>query len=225
MCGRYTLHTPGETVAEIFDVAESVELSPRYNIAPTQEVAVVGLNHEGTRSLGLMRWGLIPSWAKDPSIGSRMINARSETAAEKPAFRSSFKKRRCLIPADGFYEWKKVGDRKQPFHIRLESAAPFGIAGLWSRWQGGEGEPIRSCTLLTTAPNELTAQVHDRMPVILPPAAYATWLNPQTDALTLQSLLVSYPAEDMVAFPVTTMVGNPRNDSPRCIEPLASGET
>lgn len=221
MCGRYTLHTPGETVEEIFDVTESVELTPRYNIAPTQEVAVVGLNREGTRTLGLMRWGLIPSWAKDPSIGNRMINARSETAAQKPAFRSSFKKRRCLVPADGFYEWKKIGDGKQPFHIRLKSAAPFAIAGLWARWHGTEGEPIRSCTLLTTSPNELTAEVHDRMPVILPSEAYTSWLDPRTDPESLEALMVSYPAEEMEAFPVTPMVGNPRNDSPKCIEPLS----
>ncbi|MCB1033456.1 MAG: SOS response-associated peptidase [Acidobacteria bacterium] len=220
MCGRYTLHTPGETVAEIFDVTESVELAPRYNIAPTQEVAVVGLSHQGNRSLGFMRWGLIPSWAKDPSIGNRLINARSESAAEKPAFRSSFKKRRCLVPADGFYEWKKVGDGKQPHYLRMKTGAPFAIAGLWARWHGGEGDPVQSCTLLTTTPNEVAGAIHDRMPVILPAAAYSSWLDPETPPEALQELLVPYPAEEMEAYPVHPMVGNPRNDTPKCIEPL-----
>jgi len=221
MCGRYTLTAPAEVLTEIFDVRESVELTPRYNIAPTQEVAVVGLNHDGDRTLGLMRWGLIPSWAKDPSIGNRLINARSETAAVKPSFRSSFKKRRCLIPADGFFEWKKLAKGKQPYYLRMKEHRPFAIAGLWSRWHKGEGEPIVSCTLLTTAPNELTGQVHDRMPVILPAEAYAPWLSQDTDPEDLQALCTAYPADEMETYPVSTLVNSPRNDLAQTIEPIS----
>ena len=219
MCGRYTLTAPAEVLTEIFDVRESVELAPRYNVAPTQDVAVVGLNHEGDRTLGTMRWGLIPSWAKDPSIGNRLINARSETAAEKPAFRSSFQKRRCLVLADGFYEWKKVPGGKQPYYIQLHGHRPFAFAGLWSRWHKGEGEPIVSCTLLTTTPNEVTAEVHDRMPVILPAEAYAAWLSPDTPTEELQALCKPYPASEMETYPVSKLVNSPKNDLPQCLDP------
>jgi putative SOS response-associated peptidase YedK len=149
-----------------------------------------------------------------------MINARSETVAEKPAFRSSFAKRRCLVPADGFYEWQKLAaGRKQPHHIRLKDRRPFAIAGLWSRWQKGDEEPILSFTLLTTTPNELTAEVHDRMPVILPPTAYESWLTAETPRETLEGLLLPYPAADMETCPVSTLVNNPRNDVPQCLDP------
>ena len=221
MCGRYTLTAPAEVLTEIFDLAETVELHPRYNIAPTQETAVVGLNHDGKRSLGLMRWGLIPHWAKDPSIGNRLINARAETAAEKPAFRSSFSKRRCLVPADGFYEWQKTGGRKQPFYLQLKEHRPFAFAGLWARWKASEDETVQSFTLLTTTPNEVAAKVHDRMPVILPPESYDRWLDPELhDREALEALLLPYPAEAMEAYPVSTLVNSPQNDDPRCIEPI-----
>lgn len=228
MCGRYTLTQPAEVLAEAFDVSDYVELQPRYNIAPTQDVAVIGRNHEGRRTLGLMRWGLIPSWAKDPTIGNRMINARGESAAEKPAFRSSFKSRRCLVPADGFYEWKKQGSgSKQPYYIRMKDHHPFAFAGLWSRWRpkatdgADAGEPILSCTLLTTSPNPLMAEIHDRMPVILHPEHYDFWLNPDNqDAEALNRLLVPYEPEAMEAYPISTMVNRPGNEGPRLIEPL-----
>ena len=221
MCGRYTLTAPAQVLTEIFDLAETVELHPRYNIAPTQETAVVGLNHDGKRSLGLMRWGLIPHWAKDPSIGNRLINARAETAAEKPAFRSSFSKRRCLVPADGFYEWQKTGGRKQPFYLQLKEHRPFAFAGLWARWKASEDETVQSFTLLTTTPNEVAAKVHDRMPVILPPESYDRWLDPELhDREALEALLLPYPAEAMEAYPVSTLVNSPQNDDPRCIEPI-----
>ncbi len=222
MCGRYTLTADGGAITEIFKVTEAVELSPRYNVAPTQEVAVVGRNHEGGRTLGTMRWGLIPSWAKDPSIGSRLINARSETVAEKPAFRASFKKRRCLVVADGFYEWKKMGGGKQPYYIGLKGHPPFAIAGLWDRWRDQEsGETLRSCTLLTTGPNALMETIHNRMPVILHPEDYDRWLDPEFhDREALESCLGPYEADAMEAYPVSTLVNNVRNDRPECIQAL-----
>jgi putative SOS response-associated peptidase YedK len=224
MCGRYTLTADGGQLTEIFQVSEAVELSPRYNIAPTQEVAVVGLNQEGGRTLGTMRWGLVPFWAKDPSIGNRMINARSETAAEKPAFRASFKKRRCLVAADGFYEWKRQKNAKQPFYIRLKDHQPFAIAGLWDRWKNKETEEtLHSCTLLTVGPNALMEDIHNRMPVILHPEDYDRWLDPElNDREELEAMLRPFEAEAMEAYPVSTVVNNARNDRPECIEPLES---
>lgn len=233
MCGRYTLTTPVETVAEVFGVQEFTDLRPRYNIAPTQEVAVVGRNQEGSRTLGTMRWGLVPHWAKDISIGNRMINARSETVAEKPAFRSSFKRKRCLLPADGFYEWKKLNGKKQPYYARRKDQAPFAFAGIWARWRpktestdnNEEGPVIQSCALLTTEPNDVMRDIHDRMPVILPADAWDLWLDPEpedVDALT--ELLRPYDPEVMEAYAVSTLVNRPGNDSPRCIEPLGADD-
>ncbi len=223
MCGRYTLTAPAEVLTEIFEVSEAVELQPRYNVAPTQEVAVVGLNKAGQRSLGTMKWGLVPSWAKDPAIGNKMLNARSETAAEKPAFRSSFKSRRCLMPATGFFEWKKLAAGKQPYLIRRKDHLPFAFAALWSRWQPpGGGEPLRSCAILTTSPNELMAGIHDRMPVILPAAAYGRWLANDTDPAELQSLLVPCPAEELEAYAVRPLVNSPKNDFPEILAPIGA---
>ena len=168
MCGRYTLKTPVETLVEEFGVAGPLpEVPTSYNLAPTQEVAVV-LVDGGERRLEMLRRGLIPSWADDPQIGSRMINARSETVSEKPSFRGAFRKRRCLIPTDGFYEWQRTGNGKQPYHIHAKGGSPFAFAGLWENWSGG-GEEIRSCTILTTEAKEVVGEVHHRMPVILPP--------------------------------------------------------
>ena len=223
MCGRYTLSSSGETVAEAFDLSEVPQLRPRFNIAPTQEVAAVRRMEGGAdRRLDFLRWGLIPFWAKDPGIGNRMINARSETASEKPSFRNAIKKRRCLVVADGFYEWKKMAEGpKQPFHIRMKGGRPFAFAGLWEHWEG-EGEVIDSCTLLTTRPNPLTAEVHDRMPVILPEKSYDLWLDPtMQDPEQLEPLLTPYPQDEMEAYPVSRFVNKPGNDDPRCIEPVA----
>lgn len=223
MCGRYTLSSPTDLLADLLELDAVPELAPRYNIAPTQEAAVVRFDAEsGVRSLDLLRWGLIPFWSKDPGIGSRMINARAETVAEKPSFRTSFKRKRCLVVADGFYEWQATGGPKQPFYFRFEGGGPFALAGLWDRWEKGEGEPIESFTILTTEPNEVVAPVHQRMPVILDHAGMATWLDPgieEADRLT--PLLGPFPAKGMEGYPVSTYVNSPGNDTPRCIEPLA----
>jgi len=224
MCGRYTLSTPVGTLAEEFDIAGPLpELPPSYNVAPTQEVPAVvaaGSGGEGRR-LEMLRWGLIPSWADDPGIGARMINARSETVAEKPSFRRAFKERRCLIPADGFYEWQKSNDGKQPYYIRMKNVRPFAFAGLWESWRG-DGNEIHSCTILTTSPNDIAAEIHNRMPVILPPEVYEIWLDPdlrETDHLL--SLLSPYPPGDMEAYPVSRRVNSPSNNEPSCVESVA----
>ena len=169
----------------------------------------------------MLRWGLIPSWAKEPAIGSRLINARSETIAEKPSFRSAFKNRRCLIPATGFYEWKRQDRIKQPFYIRMRDTHPFAFAGLWEHWEGGEKEVINSCTILTTDPNDLMRDIHNRMPVILSPDNYDMWLDPaNTRAAMLQPLLGPYPSDKMEVYPVSIYVNKPQNDDTRCIEPV-----
>lgn len=221
MCGRYVLTAPGAVLAELFALPAPLELAARYNIAPTQAVPIVRLDPTGARELAFAQWGLVPFWAKERAIGNRLINARAETLAEKPSFRDSFKKRRCLIPADGFYEWRKVEGGKQPYLLRLRGGAPFGFAGLWSSWKDREsGETLESCAIVTTRPNELAATVHDRMPVILPHERHATWLDTtETDPAPLSELLAPYPADEMEAFPVSRRVNNPRIDEPSLIEP------
>jgi putative SOS response-associated peptidase YedK len=228
MCGRYTLTSPGEVVAEIFELMDLPEILPRYNLAPTQEAAVVRIPApQAPRSLALLRWGLIPTWAKDPAIGNRMINARAESAAEKPAYRDSFRRRRCLVPADGFYEWKRQGKLKQPHLIRRRDRLPFAFAGLWSSWRGPDHPaPLETFTILTTSPNDLMAGIHDRMPVILDRRDHAAWLDPANrDTAALQALLVAAPAEAWEAIPVSTRVNSPAHDAPDCIEPLAAEPT
>lgn len=226
MCGRFTLRTPAKDVARMFAVESLPLLEPRYNIAPTQPVAAVRLNRTGTaRELVNLQWGLVPSWAADPDFGARTINARAETAATKPAFRAAFKSRRCLIPADGFYEWQRQGARKQPYYIRLRADAPFAFAGLWEHWER-EGKTIDSCTLLTTTANALMAPIHDRMPVILDPAAYADWLDPNPKpAKELEKYLVPFRDDALIAIPVSTLVNNPRHESPECIAPVAGADS
>jgi putative SOS response-associated peptidase YedK len=221
MCGRYTLASPTERLAEEFGVdAASIELAPNYNVAPTQQVAAV-LEEGGQRRLEVLRWGLIPPWADDPGIGSRMINARSETAPGKPSFRRAFRERRCLIPADGFYEWQRTNGAKQPYYIHMEDGRPFAFAGLWESWsKGGEGD-IRTCTILTTGANALVGEVHDRMPVILAHDAYDVWLDPASERDELTGLLAPYPEDEMEAYPVSRFVNSPSNNDPRCIEPAA----
>ena len=230
MCGRFTLASDAEALHQtFFDFGMPMDLSPRYNIAPTQEVAVIANTlpdtgeHPETGQVEFFHWGLIPSWAKDPKIGNRMINARSETLSEKPSFRNAYKRRRCLILADGYYEWKQIpGDRsKQPVYIRLKSQKPFALAGLWEVWQAdGMDEPLRSCTIITCPPNAFLEEIHHRMPVILPQDAYAEWLAPtQQSTDTLQPLLVPYRDEEMEAYPVSRFVNRPTNDSLECIAP------
>jgi putative SOS response-associated peptidase YedK len=222
MCGRFTLTAPADAVAVQFELPEVPALEPRYNIAPTQPVAAVRLAREtGNREFALLRWGLVPFWAKDPKIGSRMINARSETVGTKPAFRAAFRRQRCLVLGDGFYEWQKAQGGKQPHYIRLKDGSPFAFAGLWERWQGAEQGTIESCTLLTTEPNDLIRPLHNRMPVILHPQAYDLWLDSEVnDPQALQALLRPFPSEAMLAYPVSRWVNSPANDGPRCIEPV-----
>lgn len=223
MCGRFTLKAAAMSLQELFDLSQCPSLPPRFNIAPTQNIAAVrAVAAKAGRELALLRWGLIPSWAKDAKIGNRLINARSDTVAKKPSFRSAFRRRRCLVAADGYYEWIKSGSKKQPYHIRMAHGGPFAIAGLWEHWEGEDGEVIDSCTLLTTEANELMKPLHDRMPVILPREAFAQWLDPaEENSGGLQALLKPYPSEGMTACAVSTVVNNARVDDPRCVEPLA----
>jgi len=222
MCGRYALTVSARVLAELFELEIAPEFEARYNIAPTQTVPIVRRNRDDHREMSLARWGLIPSWASDAKMGARMINARAETVASKPAFRSAAKRRRCLVPADGFFEWQRVGDAKQPHLIRFSDARPFAFAGLWETWQPPTDVPVASFTIITTRPNSVVARVHDRMPVILPGEAFAEWLGPDELASErLAELLAPHPADEMEAFPVARTVGNPRNDSPECVAPLA----
>ena len=220
MCGRYTLRTPVDSLAETFEITEyPSSITPNYNVAPTQEVAAV-VEEDDQRKLEMFHWGLIPSWAKDPTIGNKMINARAETVSEKPSFRSAFKKRRCLILADGFYEWKKTDSGKQPYHIKMEDGSPFAFAGLWETWK--DEEEIHSCTIITTGANDLMSEIHHRMPVILHPENYEVWLDPDFDEKeALTSLLNPYPADDMEAYPVSRRVNKPFNNEPSVLEPAA----
>ena len=191
------------------------QLVPRYNIAPTQPVTALRHNLRGQREITHFHWGLIPSWSKDTKWASRMINARSETVHEKPSFRNAFKRRRCIVPATGFYEWQRIGKKKQPMRIRMQDEAIFGMAGLWESWQG-----IESCTILTMRPNELMAPIHDRMPVILNPEDYDIWLGSKTPIAALPAMFQPFSAEKMSAYPVSTYVSNARNEGPQCIVPL-----
>lgn len=222
MCGRFTFTQPENLVTEVFQLSSSPTLSPRYNIAPTQSVPTVLLDSDdGERQFKMLRWGLIPSWAKDMKMGAALINARAETVAEKPAFRSAFKRRRCLILADGFYEWQQEEKKKQPYYFRLQEGKLFAFAGLWERWEKGEGDAIESCTIITTEANELMQPFHDRMPVILDPKDYEKWLDSQVQKPeSLQSLLQPYQSEEMTVYPVSTKVNNARTDSPDCIKQL-----
>lgn len=212
MCGRFTLITDISKIAAHFGVAPTLAAQPRYNVAPTQNVVAILKN--GTTHLDSLRWGLIPSWAKDEAIGARMINARAETLAEKPSFKNLLRNKRCLIVADGFYEWRSEGREKTPMYITLQDGQPFAFAGLWDVWKNPAGEPVQSCTIITTEPNELMASIHNRMPAILRPGAYEDWLNPQLrDPDVLTHWLSPYPTELMAARPVSKLVNNPKNDT------------
>ncbi len=222
MCGRYSQASDIERLLARFLLAPpGFPLAARYNIAPTQEAPVVVF--EAARELVLCRWGLIPSWAKDAAIGARMINARAETILEKPSFKRPFQRTRCLVLADGFYEWKKEGDgkKKTPMRIRLRSREPFAFAGLWDSWRSPEGKVIRSFTIITTEANEALRPIHDRMPVILKPEEESAWLDPRSNPLQMAGLLGPYPAQEMEAYEVSTLVNSPRNDAPECITPAA----
>lgn len=222
MCGRFTLGLTPEELAEAFALDELPEGElPRYNIAPSQQVAA--LTTPRPRRVTWLRWGLVPSWARDPAIGARLINARAETLAEKPSFRDAFRRRRCLILADGFYEWKKEGSTKRPFHLRRRDGQPFAMAGLWEVWKGPDegAEPLRTCAIVTTRPNDLVRRIHDRMPAILPPDRRASWLGSQEgDPAALAALLAPIPPEELEAFPVSPRMGSAAFDDPKCVEPV-----
>ncbi len=221
MCGRFTLTVGPADLQEAFpEFIIPRQVGARFNIAPTQPVLV--LPNDKTNTADFYVWGLIPSWAKDPSIGSRLMNARAETLAEKPAFRSAYKYHRCLIFADGFFEWQASSgtSSKVPHHIRLKSGKPFAFAGLWDHWQSPDGSEIKSATIITTSPNELMTPIHNRMPVILPHEAYSHWLDPKPLVpLDLDSLLIPYPSSEMIAYPVSTLVNSPANDRPEVLIP------
>jgi putative SOS response-associated peptidase YedK len=221
MCGRFTLTQSAEVIAERFDLDEVPRFVPGYNIAPTQPVPVLRTIKATKRQFDYLYWGLIPSWSKDPTIGARLINARSETVTEKPAFRTAFKRRRCLILADGSYEWQKTGSKKQPYYFHLTDHRLFGFAGLWEHWHSPTGDEIESCTILTTAANDSMRPIHDRMPIILQPQDYELWLDPamQTSERLLP-LLQPYADTEIQHYPVSTKVNSPQNDSPDCVMPL-----
>lgn len=223
MCGRFTLTADPSQLRDTFQgLSIARETTPRYNIAPSQPIAVIP--NDGKNRLDFFVWGLIPSWAKDPKIGNRMINARAETVHEKPSFRAAFRRRRCLIPTDGFYEWKREPGRKTkiPMYIQLKSGEPFAFAGLWESWNAPDGSNILSCTIITTQPNPFMETIHNRMPVILPKAAYSLWLDPgEPDPGQLKTMLKPYPEGEMTAYPVSTLVNNPANDVADCIKPLS----
>ncbi len=217
MCGRYTLTASPEAVQMAFQLKAVPNLTPRYNIAPTQMVPII--TGEARDSLTWVKWGLIPSWAKDESGASMLINARSETIEEKPSFRSAFKKRRCLVPADGFYEWRKDGDKKRPQYIYLDEREVFAFAGLWETWKNPVGEMVFSCTIITGEPNDLIKTMHHRMAVILPPDQYSDWLDDETPLPVLKNMLTPYPPEHMHTYEVSTLVNNARVDQPNLLEP------
>ena len=223
MCGRYTLSTPDPAaIRDRFGIDESVEIRRRYNVAPGDEVLTVTTDREGAPRGELLRWGLVPSWAKSPDTGLKMINARVETAAERPAYRRAFERFRCLIVADGFYEWQaQPAGPKQPFHITRSDGGLFAFAGLWSIWHGDEGATLRTCTILTTAANSAIAGLHDRMPVILAPGAEAPWLDRATPAQRLYELAAGLAAERTALTPVGLAVNDARYDGPECLAPPA----
>lgn len=223
MCGRFTLRTNPHQLALIFGCEIPSDLPASYNVAPTQSVAALRSREDGQREFTLLRWGLIPHWAKEISIGNRMINARAETIAEKPAYRSAFRQRRCLVLADGYFEWQKVGKSKQPFLIQMRDEAPFAMAGLWESWlDPQQGGAVESCTIVTTEANELTRPIHDRMPVILSAESYGLWLDRrQREQNVLLPLLRPFEPNSMLVNPVSTRVNNPRNNDPGCVEVAA----
>ncbi|PLS15002.1 hypothetical protein CVD28_25110 [Bacillus sp. M6-12] len=221
MCGRYNLFSDLTQLYERFELAELVdaEFTARYNIAPSQEVIAIVRGSKGNKG-GYLKWGLVPSWANDPKIGYKMINARAETLDEKVSFKRLLSKRRCLIPADGFYEWKKAEKNKQPFHIRLKSGEPFAFAGLWDSWQR-DGQTLHTCTIITTEANELMQEIHHRMPVILTKEAEKEWLNPEnTDGRLLKPILLPFDSNAMVAYPVSTLVNSPKNEGKEILNSL-----
>ncbi|GAM10381.1 putative SOS response-associated peptidase yoqW [Geobacter sp. OR-1] len=220
MCGRFTSLLTPELLAVIYEIHAKIDLQPRYNIAPTQDILVVREDSAGVRYPSYVRWGLIPHWAKDKSIASKMINARSETVHEKPAFRQAIRSRRCIVPASGFFEWSATPTGKFPHYITMRDESPFSFAGIWETWKASDGSDAETCTILTTSANPLMATIHDRMPVILHQGEFRLWLDPTVnDPRELQRLYQPYPAELMQEWQVSTAVNSPRHSDPNCIVP------
>lgn len=215
MCGRFTLHSSVTAIEQEIGV-EIPDISPNYNVAPTQFVLTIASNQEQTKA-GFLKWGLIPSWSKDPSVGHKMINARAETVDEKPSFKRLLERRRCLIVADSFYEWKKENKEKQPYRIMLDKEGIFTFAGLWDRWEGEE-ETITSCTIITTEANELMQELHHRMPVIIPKSRREAWLHPDTSKTEVKAMLQPFDSKQMTTYPVSRDVNSPRNNTPDLLE-------
>jgi putative SOS response-associated peptidase YedK len=223
MCGRYALTTAPEAIRALFRYLEQPEFPPRHNVAPTQPVAIVRMV-EGRREFALVRWGLIPAWVKDPRGFSLLINARGESALDKPAFRNAMKRRRCLFPADGFYEWKRDGNRKQPYFVRLKSGQPMAFAGLWESWSGPNGEEMETAAIVTTTASRSIAHIHDRMPVIVAPDAFEFWLDPNVDGQTAAAVIQPAPDAVIECYPVSSAVNRTANDTPMLVEPLRDPE-
>jgi len=225
MCGRFTLHTPESQIREVFHLehSDSLGLRPRYNIAPSQQVPIVR-DTDTDREMVMAKWGLIPHWSKEAKTKYSTINARIESVAEKPAYRTPFKQRRCLIPADGFYEWKVVDGRKVPHHIRMRDGDVFALAGLWDRWEG-EGESLDSCSIIVMPANEVMKPLHDRMPAIIAPAHYDLWLDSRvTDKDKIMTYLNSAPSSQLMTYPISPWVNSPKHDDERCIEPAVPSQ-
>ncbi len=226
MCGRYALKTSVPEIARILGAESNAEFAPSYNVAPSRHVPVCRTSVEGKRELNLLRWGLVPHWAKEINDRYRMINARAETVADKPAFRAPFRQRRCLVPADGYFEWKAGPERKQPYFIHRNDDSPVFLAGLWDRWEKGQDGPLDSFAIVTTSASERLSSVHDRMPVILDPDDHEAWLNPELkNPKDLLSLLKPNPGKELLLTPVSTFVNNPRNDDPRCLHSISQTGT
>ena len=223
MCGRFTLHTPESRLREVFNLEnpEPLGLQPRYNIAPSQQVPIIRDTESG-REMVMARWGLIPQWSKEAKTKYSTINARIETVAEKPAYRTPFKHRRCLIPADGFYEWKVFDGRKVPHHIRMRDGGVFSLAGLWDHWEG-EGESLESCSIIVMPANDVMKPLHERMPAIIAPAHYDLWMDPRvTDKADIMGYLNSTPSSQLVTYPISPWVNSPKHDDERCLEPVTN---
>ncbi|MDO8944392.1 MAG: SOS response-associated peptidase [Desulfobacterales bacterium] len=218
MCGRFVLSTPPAELVSRFGLDECVDFGPRYNIPPGTDIPVIRQSPAGKRVLGLLRWGLVPHWAKDPGIGARLNNARGESVAEKPSFRDAFKRRRCLIPASGFYEWQAAGGIKQPYYISLKSGEAMALGGLWESWQAPDGNILRTTCIITTGPNEIMRPIHERMPVIVAPEDWQAWLDAPAD--NVAGMLAPYPAAAMQAWPVSRRVSKAQEDDAGLIEPM-----
>jgi putative SOS response-associated peptidase YedK len=223
MCGRYAITTAPEAIRALFRYREQPNFPPRYNVAPTQPVPIVRLM-EGERAFALVRWGLVPSWVKDPRAFTLVINARGESVNEKPAFKNAMRRRRCLFPADGFYEWKRTGEHKQPYFVRLKGGGPLAFAGLWESWMGRNGEEMETAAIVTTTASRAIAHIHDRMPVIVSPQAFDLWLDPQVDGETAASLIAPTPDAQLEFFPVSSAVNRTANDTPDLVAPLREPE-